>query len=41
MSALQTAAFFEQRKKSADYGAFLKILNRKGGEAPRPGDELE
>jgi hypothetical protein len=41
MAALQTEAYFEERKRRADPKAFLKILRRKGGAAPRAGDELE
>ena len=41
VSAINTAAFFEQRRALADREAFRGILNREGGEAPRPGDELE
>jgi len=41
VSALNTESFFSERRKRADYGAFLKILNREGGEKPREGDELQ
>lgn len=40
MSALQTEEFLEQRRRRANPEAFLRILNREGGEPPRPGDEL-
>ncbi len=40
LSALNTAAFFEERIARSDREAFLRILNREGGEPPRPGDEL-
>jgi len=40
ISALNTAAFFEERRGKADRKAFRRILNRKGGELPREGDEL-
>ena len=40
LSALSTAAFFEERRAEADYDAFRKILTRRGGEPPRSGDEL-
>ena len=40
LSALETAAFFEERKERADREAFLSILNREGGEKPCPGDEM-
>jgi uncharacterized protein (DUF1778 family) len=32
--------FFGERAKGADFEAFDRILNREGGEPPRPGDEL-
>jgi hypothetical protein len=40
ISAMHTAEFFETHKKRARRPAFRRILNRKGGVAPRPGDEL-
>jgi hypothetical protein len=40
VSALQTARFFADRKAGADFKAFDKIMRRKGGKPPRPGDEL-
>ena len=40
LSALETAAFFEERKKRADREIFRQILNRKGGSPPREGDEM-
>ena len=40
VSAINTAAFFEKYSKKADLATFRRILNRKGGEPPRPGDEL-
>ncbi len=40
VSALNTESFFSERRKRADFGAFLKILNREGGEPPREGDEV-
>jgi hypothetical protein len=40
VSALQTARFFEDRKARADFKAFDKIMKRKSGKPPRPGDEL-
>lgn len=41
ISAMQTEEFFANRKKNADRKAFLRILNRKGGEPPRPEDSLD
>jgi hypothetical protein len=40
ISALGAARFFEERRAKANRKEFRKILNRKGGEPPRPGDEL-
>jgi hypothetical protein len=40
ISALNTAAFFAERRGNGDRQTFRRILNRKGGEPPRPGDEL-
>ena len=40
LSAMQSETFFSDRKASADIDAFLRILNRDGGEPPQPGDEL-
>ena len=40
VSALQTARFFEDRKKRADFKAFDKIMKRRSGKVPREGDEL-
>ena len=38
LSALQTGAYFAERRARADRGAFLRILNREGGEPPREDD---
>ncbi len=40
ISAMNTAAFFEERRGKVDRKAFRRILNRKGSEPPREGDEL-
>ena len=40
VSALQTARFFADRQARADFRAFDKIMKRRGGTAPREGDEL-
>jgi uncharacterized protein (DUF1778 family) len=40
ISAMQTATFFEERRGKVDRQAFRRILKRRGGEPPRPGDEL-
>jgi len=39
VSALNTAAFFEERRAKVDRKRFRRILNRKGGERPRADDE--
>ncbi|PKD38242.1 toxin-antitoxin system HicB family antitoxin [Methylomonas sp. Kb3] len=40
LAAMNTAAFFSERKNRADFDAFKKILTREGGQPPRTGDEL-
>ncbi|MGO9459996.1 MAG: toxin-antitoxin system HicB family antitoxin [Rhodomicrobium sp.] len=40
VSALQTEAYFQERRERADREAFLRILNREGGAEPEPHDEL-
>ncbi len=40
VSALQTARFFQDRKARADFKAFDRIMKRRGGKPPRPGDEI-
>jgi hypothetical protein len=40
LSAMQAATFFEERRAKADLAAFDAVMNRKGGEAPREGDEV-
>jgi hypothetical protein len=40
VSALQTAKFFADRRARADFKAFDKIMQRRGGSAPREGDDL-
>jgi hypothetical protein len=40
LSALQTAEFFADRKKRADFKAFDKLMKRRGGSPPRLGDEM-
>ena len=39
LASLSTEAYFEKRGARADLTAFRRILKRKGGEAPREGDE--
>ena len=40
LSALDTQAFFEERRRKGNLEAFDRIMNRSGGEPPKPGDEL-
>lgn len=39
LAVMNTAAYFAERRSRADLVAFKRILKRKGGEAPRVGDE--
>lgn len=39
LAVLNTANYFSARKGRADLAAFRRILTRKGGVAPREGDE--
>jgi uncharacterized protein (DUF1778 family) len=39
LAVLTTANYFAERKGRADLAAFKRILTRKGGVAPREGDE--
>lgn len=41
ISAMETERFFAERRARADREAFRRILDRKGGEPPRPEDTLE
>jgi uncharacterized protein (DUF1778 family) len=41
IAAMETERFFAERRERADDEAFLRILNRKGGEPPRPEDKIE
>ena len=38
LAAMNTAAFFAERRDRADFDAFDRIMRRQGGEAPRPDD---
>ncbi|MBA3446954.1 MAG: toxin-antitoxin system HicB family antitoxin [Pseudaminobacter sp.] len=40
ISAMKTAEFFSERKNRADFDAFDRIMNRKGGQKPVPDDAL-
>ena len=39
LAAMNTAAFFAERRERADFAAFDKIMKRKGGE-PQPEDVI-
>lgn len=41
LAAMNTAAFFSERRKRADFAAFDHLMRRKGGEAPQPEDTIE
>jgi len=40
IAAMETETFFEERRKRADREAFRRILDREGGEPPRPEDTI-
>lgn len=40
VAALETAEFFTDRQKRANFKAFDRIMRRRGGKPPREGDEL-
>lgn len=40
LAAMKTAEFFAERRNRADLHALRLLLQRKGGEAPREGDEV-
>lgn len=40
LAALKTVSFFEEARRDANLETFLRVLNRKGGEPPREGDEI-
>jgi hypothetical protein len=41
LSAMKSEEFFATRRGRADGAEFLRMLNREGGEPPRPEDRLE
>jgi hypothetical protein len=41
LSAMRTAEFFAERSARADLAAFDRIMKRRGGEPPRPGDRID
>lgn len=40
ISALQTAAFFEEKARKADFARYQKILDKIPAAPPVPGDEI-
>lgn len=40
LSAMKTAAFFDKARQEANFDRFWQVLNCKGGEPPRAGDEV-
>ena len=40
VATLRTASYFAERRGRADRQAFARLMSRKGGEPPRPGDEM-
>lgn len=38
LAAMNTAAFFAERRERADFRAFDRLMRRKRGEAPQSGD---
>ncbi len=40
VAALRTASYLAERRGHADWKAFDRLMSRKGGQPPRPGDEL-
>ncbi len=38
LAAMNTAEFFTERRNRADFAAFDRLMKRKGGEKPGPGD---
>jgi uncharacterized protein (DUF1778 family) len=40
LAVLKTADYFAKRAARADFGAFDRLMKRRGGEAPRPGGEM-
>jgi hypothetical protein len=41
LAAMNTAAFFAERRERADFAVFDRLMRRKRGEAPRPEDAIE
>jgi len=40
LAAMNTAAFFAERRNRAKFAAFDKLMRRKGGEPPQPEDSI-
>jgi hypothetical protein len=40
LAAMNTAAFFAERRTRADFAAFDNIMKRKSGRAPEPEDRM-
>ncbi len=40
LSAMRTAEFFAERRERADFTAFDRLMQRKGGEPPGPDDTI-
>ena len=40
LAVLKTADYFAGRARRADFAGFDRLMRRRGGEAPRPDDEL-
>jgi len=40
LAAMDTAAFFAERRARADFAAFDRLLRRQGGEPPGPDDTI-
>ena len=41
LAAMNTAAFFAERRERADFAAFDHLMRRKRGEVPQPEDTIE
>jgi hypothetical protein len=40
LAVMNTASFFAERRNRADFKAFDRLICRKGGEPPTPGDTI-
>lgn len=41
LAAMNTAAFFAERRERADFATFDRLMRRKRGEVPQPEDTIE